>query len=69
MKKEKIKNYRYILNDILQNNVCLGYREKEVLQNVKKITLIMNNKQHEVYKIENDNNYIEYDKKTKLIVG
>lgn len=47
-----------------------GYREKEVLKELVKIELIMNNEDYEVYHFENKNgNYFEYDFKSHRITN
>lgn len=47
-----------------------GYREKEVLKNLVKIELIINNEDYEVYHFEDKNgNYFEYDFKSQRITN
>lgn len=47
-----------------------GFREKEVLKNLIKIELIMNDENYKVYHFENlDGNYFEYDFKSHKITG
>ena len=47
-----------------------GYREKEVLKELVKIELIMNNEDYEVYNFEDKNgNYFEYDFKSQRITN
>ena len=47
-----------------------GYREKEVLKELVKIELIMNNEDYEVYHFEDKNgNYFEYDFKSQRITN
>ena len=47
-----------------------GYREKDIIKNVKSITIIMDTEEHRVYKIESlEGNTFEYDVITNKIVG
>ena len=47
-----------------------GYREKEILKNLVKIELVMNNDSYEVYHFEDiDGNYFEYDFKSHRITN
>lgn len=60
----------YSLKDLY--NIC-GYREFEVLRTAKHedIEIIMDNDEHKVLRIYNDDksNYFDYDIKNKVIVG
>lgn len=76
--KEDNKKMRMIYNvvkDIYSNNVCLGYRELETLENIEKmevgeiITSTNDDVEHLTIKIYNKNNFITYDFITKKIVG
>lgn len=68
--RAEAKQKAYILKDIDFKNVCLGYREKETINNLKKITLEQATSDHLVFKLINkDNDFIEYDFFTKKIVG
>lgn len=58
---------RLIMDNI---NRIGGYREKEVLKNLVKIELVINNEHYEVYHFEDENgNYFEYDFKSHRITN
>lgn len=47
-----------------------GFREKEVLKELVKIELVMNNEDYEVYHFEDKNgNYFEYDFKSHRVTN
>lgn len=47
-----------------------GFREKEILKDLVKIEIVMDDERHKVYKFENKEGfYFEYDFKSHLIVG
>ena len=47
-----------------------GFRETDILENLKKVEIIMENEKHKVYRFSNDEDrYFEYDFKSHRIVG
>lgn len=68
----KYKINKIIITDNVYNEIekQYGYREKEILENCKKTTEVMNTKDHHVIKFYDlKNNYFLYDLKTNTIVG
>jgi len=68
--REEARQKAYILKDIDFKNVCIGYREKDTIENLKKIELEQATSDHLIFKLINNNgDFIKYDFFTKKVVG